>query len=375
MYYVSAVDCDSYDSELVFSAVKEALQRIGFELPFGKKVLIKPNIMTQNKAKQHTVTHPSIIDALCRLLDDNACSIFIGDSSAFYQKGMTRKAFETTGIGSVARKYGAELVPFEETPLCTVSEDIVGLDRLYMPKILFDVDMVIDACKLKTHAGMRFSGAVKNMFGCLPGGYKQKIHRWTDNEFELSDVFIDIHKVLKPALSIMDAVYSLDGGPTALGRPVRTGKIFASENPAALDIVTSSMIGYAPEQIPILLQARKRGLISDFGDIEILGEIKRIPFRHLVEQDLYRQCNRNGTFVKDTYVDLRIRSKKCTRCGNCMGECPVEAIEATDGGMRIDTEKCINCYYCLSLCKENAIAIDASMKNRGIRFLRKITGL
>ena len=222
---VSIVDCICYEEELVYQAVKEAIGEIGFELPSGKLVLIKPNIMSQNRPEQHSITHFQVVDALCRLLKDNGNEILIGESIAFYQKGLTDKAFETSEIGEVARKYQATLVSFEDIELVRFTRDdngISGLDKIFIPKILLDADMVINACKLKTHGAMRFSGALKNMYGCLPGGYKQKIHQWTHNEFELSDVFIDIHEIIKPALSIMDAVVSLDGGPTAMGRKVNT---------------------------------------------------------------------------------------------------------------------------------------------------------
>ena len=375
MEKVSVVECRSYQEEEVYLAVRESIKRIGFVIPENITVLIKPNIMSQNRPEQHTITHFSLIAALCRILKEKNCRIMIGESISFFEKGLTVKAFRTSGIEEVANKYGASLVAFEEVPLVKKQEGLRGLKEIYFPEVLFQADMVINACKLKTHEAMRLSGAVKNMFGCLPGGYKQKIHRWTGSEFELSDVFIDIQNIVKPALSIMDAVESLDGGPTALGRPVNTSRILASTNPAALDYTASRMIGYEVKDLPILLQAQKRGMIEDYEDIEVLGEVPSFKFRKLITGDIYHKTNKDSIFVKDTYVDLKIDQKKCSRCKKCIGVCPVSAISEAEKRIDVDTEKCISCYYCLSICPESAIKIKPSKMNRLIRGIRTVTGI
>lgn len=373
MEKVSAVSCKSYETEEVYLAVKEAIHRIGFVIPEGETVLIKPNILSQNKPKQHTITHYSVIDALARILKEKNSRILIGESISFYQKGLTRKAFRTSGIKTVADKYGATLIAFEEESLVRIDKDLMGLKELYVPKILLEVDIVINACKLKTHGSLRLSGAIKNMFGCLPGGYKQKIHRWLSNEFELTDVFLDIHSIVKPALSIMDAVMSLDGGPSAIGRPVKTSRIFASSNAAALDVVAGKMIGYDPEELPILIQAKKRGMIENFEDIQVLGEVSPVRFKKLVKEDLNRTFNRNNIFVKDTYVDLSIDESKCTRCQKCIEGCPIHGINVRDKKISLDSGSCISCYHCLFACPEKAIKIRPSPMNKLIRAVRGIT--
>jgi uncharacterized protein (DUF362 family)/NAD-dependent dihydropyrimidine dehydrogenase PreA subunit len=375
MVKLSAVECKSYDTEEVFTAVKEALRRIDFVIPDKQTVLIKPNIMSQNRPGQHTITHKSLVEALCRILQERNCRIQIGESISFYQGGLTRKAFTTSGLEAVAVKYGASLVAFEEVPLVRVSEGLVGLKELYIPKIILEADMVINACKLKTHSSMRLSGAVKNMFGCLPGGYKQKIHLWLSNEFELADVFMDIHNIVKPALSIMDAVVSLDGGPTALGRPVQTSRIFASTNAAAIDIAAAKMIGYEPAELPILVTAKKRGMIKSYDDVQVLGDIVPVKFKHLVKADPGRPFNKNSIFIKETYVDLAIDNAKCTKCGKCISACPVGAISAAGGKIVLDKESCISCYYCLFVCPDKAIRIMPSRMNKFIRAARLVLRL
>ncbi|MBC3888539.1 DUF362 domain-containing protein [Acetobacterium paludosum] len=375
MEKVSVVECQSYTQEEVYQAVKTAIEGIGVVISPNITVLIKPNILSQNNPGQHTITHYALVAALCRILKEKNCRILIGESISFYETGLTQKAFITSGIKEVAEQYDAKLIAFEEERLIRIDQNLVGLKELYIPSVLLEVDMVINACKLKTHSGMRLSGAVKNMFGCLPGGYKQKIHRWTKNEFELSDVILDLHNIIKPALSVMDAIESLDGGPTALGRAVKTARVLASTNAAALDSIAAKMIGYKPEELPILLQAKNRGMIKNFEDIEVVGEFTPMTFKKLVKKDLYRASNKNSIFVKDTYVDLSIDASRCKMCDKCVDICPIGGIKVEDEKMFLDTGECISCYCCMFVCPHNAIKIKSSLMNKLIRLIRRITKL
>lgn len=375
---VSAIKCPTYDDDQVLSALSNAIEQIQFSLPEDKRVLIKPNIMSQNKPEQHTVTHPAVIDGLCRLLVQRGNTVYIGDSLSFYEKGLTSKAFTTTGLRPVAQKYGAKLIPFEKTPLVRLTKEdhaLHGLDDIILPKLLLDVDMIINACKLKTHSAMRFSGAIKNMFGCLPGGYKQKLHMWVSSEAELADVFITVHKLISPALNIMDAITSLDGGPSALGKPVNTGYIFASENPLALDVVAASMIGYDPDTVPMLRQAKDRQMLQSFNDIELIGSVSPCHFRSLVGMKKEHHYNSSSILAKHTYVNLKINQEICTGCRKCMEVCPVDAIHTRDGIFIIDQGKCINCYRCPYVCSAKAVVTVPTFMNRLGWGIRKVTGL
>ena len=374
MNKVSSVRCGSYDPDLVCGAVAEALDLIGCALPSRGTVLIKPNVMSQNRPEQHTVTHHAVVAALCRLLADNGCRVQIGDSEAFFERGLTRKAFATTRLQQVASRYGASLVAFEEQPLVECPTGLDWLPRLYLPRAVMDADAVVNAPKLKSHSGLRLSGALKNMFGCVPGGYKQRIHRWASNDFDLSDAILAIHRIVRPALSVMDAVVGLDGGPAAIGRPIEVGRILAASNPAALDVVACRILGYDPAEVSTLERARASGMIDDFGDVELLGSVERRPFKRLVRGPIATAKGSDGFFVTATYVDVRV-SRACNGCGECVGACPVGAISDAVGRVAVDRQLCLNCYHCLSVCPEGALRIDASALNNVVRGVRTLTGI
>jgi uncharacterized protein (DUF362 family) len=105
--------CSNYQGDEVFPAISGLLRDMSFEIPPHQTVFIKPNVMSQNRPDQHSVTHFSLIEALCILFAEKNCKIQIGDSIAFYQRGLTRRAFDTTGLRAVAEKYGAEMVALD----------------------------------------------------------------------------------------------------------------------------------------------------------------------------------------------------------------------------------------------------------------------
>jgi uncharacterized protein (DUF362 family)/NAD-dependent dihydropyrimidine dehydrogenase PreA subunit len=378
---VSAVECGSYELEEVYASVAEAIRRIGYAFPEDKTVLIKPNVVTQNRPDQHTVTHYTVVDALCRLLSEKNNRILIGDSSAFYMKGLTARAFETAMLDKVAEKYGARLVPFEEEAIIPVREGVEGkqVNVIYLPKILFEVDMIIDACKLKTHSALRMSGAVKNMFGCMPGGYKQKVHWWVNNDLELADIFLDIVKITKPVLCVMDAVYGLDGGPSALGKPVKVSRILASTNPAALDIAACKILGYEPGNIATLIRAKDRHMIEDYDDIEILGNLEHVKFSKITEGPLTIDYDKDSFMVKHTYTEVKaVHSKDFDSADykKCIAVCPVNAIKYDEKGkIYVDRDVCISCYHCLTACPANMIKPVPSIINRLGRFAGRAIGI
>lgn len=374
MDLVSAVECPSYELGAMYEAVTSALDMVDYRIPSGGTVLIKPNVMSQNRPEQHTVTHFAVVAALCRLLAEHGCHIQIGDSEAFYEPGMTRRAFRTTGLDRVASRYGATLIPFEEQPLVGLETGLPWLPTLHLPQALLDADVVINAPKLKSHSGMRLSAAVKNMFGCVPGGYKQWIHRWSANDFELSDAMVAIHRLVRPAVSVLDAVVALDGGPAAIGRGVPTGRILASTNAAALDVVACRMIGYDPTEVPLLEQAKASGMIGDYDDVGLLGTIEPRAFRRLARGTVPLSKESNGLFVTATYVDVRV-SRACNGCDACLDACPVAAIERDGARATISEDRCINCYHCLTLCPRDAIRTRSSLKNLAIRSVRTFTGI
>ena len=201
---VSVVKCKTYKQSEVDVAVAKSLKLAGIEIPTGKKILVKPNIVSADvKHLKATVTQMPVIEAVCKILQKNNCKIFIGESSFM----STPVFFKKIDLNKLAKKYGAKLVVFEQDKLVKVRDDKAKiLKRFPIAKVVQDVDLIINLPKLKTHSLMRFTGAVKNLFGLIPGGLKQRLHSKAPNEKAFGKLLVDIYQNFQTEINIMDGV-------------------------------------------------------------------------------------------------------------------------------------------------------------------------
>jgi uncharacterized protein (DUF362 family)/Pyruvate/2-oxoacid:ferredoxin oxidoreductase delta subunit len=361
--------------------MERALRALNFRIPRRKRVLLKPNVIGQNTPEKAATSHPDVVEAACRIFMDQVCSITFGDSSAFYQRGGTREAFVTTGIAAVANKYGAALLPFEATTLRRIASGET-LNPFYVTEAVFQHDLVVNLPKLKVHRLARYTGAIKNLYGCIPGGTKQVYHKPYQHHPEYRRVWagplVDMYESINPALNILDAVVGLHrDGPAANGEPRRTGVLMASRNGAALDVIACTMIGFDPAWVPAVAEAARRGLTPLEG-IRVLGDLPSVPYDRAPESPPPKGIlGKIDDYVFDQFImEPRVDERACDGCGACVEKCAVKALVPGAGGVpRVDYHACIYCYCCEEYCTRGAVSLHGSPVNhvmRAFRYLLKI---
>lgn len=373
MSKVSITRCSSYDYEIVKNSVRSALDLLGGISSFisrGDKVLLKVNLLIKRKPEKVTTTHPAIVQAVAELVLEAGGKPIIGDSPGgyhFYSESTLKEVYETCGMKDAATKSGAELnfntevidVPY---PSGKIMKSIKTI------KPVLEVDKIISIPKIKTHMMTVYSGAVKNMFGIIPGSYKAEYHLRFDDTGDFADLLIDICSFSKPVLTIMDAIIGMEGyGPTN-GTPKKVGLVMASRDPYALDAIAAKVIGLEGSQVPTIRKSIDRGLYDgNIDGIDILGEaindVKVEDFKKptvkvafnfyslLIPKPLLKRINR---FIKPT---PRFNKIKCKGCAMCAKSCPPKAITMANGKPEVQLEKCIRCFCCHELCNFDAVQI------------------
>lgn len=341
---VTIVSCNSYNQKEVDRAVNRALDNIGFNFKKNKKVLIKPNLIGPYKIEKGATTHPSIIKSICKILKKNNSKIIIAESSY----ANTKKAFTVTGIEKVAKKYNAKLVELDEEDLVKIKGKGF-LKTFYLPRIFKQVDLVINVPKMKTHVLMRYTGAIKNLYGTITGGRKRLFHKKYQEEKNFAHMLVDLYETINPDLNIMDAVYGMEGnGPTS-GEKKKTGLILASRNGAALDSVACDIIGFKKNKVLTNKIARKRGLTKK---IKIIGNKPSITYKKpktmLPIAAAFRFMNR---YMLPKIV---LEKEKCILCHTCERHCPTKAMKLKPYP-EIDKKKCIRCFCCVEVCPKHAL--------------------
>jgi len=370
---VSIVKCEDYGFDKVKNAVKESLDLLGGISSFvspGEKVLLKVNLLIRRKPEKVTTTHPSLARALAELVLEAGAHPIIGDSPGgyhFYTRSTLESVYETCGMREAAEQSGAELnyntdavdVPYPEGKLIKSIKTI---------KPVLEVDKIISIPKIKTHAMTVYSGAVKNLFGIIPGSYKPEYHLRFEDTGDFADVLIDICSFVKPVLTVMDAVIGMQGyGPTN-GSPKQVGLVISGTDPYELDVVAAKIIGLKSKQIPTVKKSMDRGLCSgEIEDVEVMGErIEDVSISDFKIPTLKLSFNFYN-LVMPRFISRRLNRvlkarpcfdhRICKGCGLCAKGCPPKAIDMVNGRPVMKPDKCIRCFCCHELCNYNAVEI------------------
>ena len=369
---VAIARCSSYQNRIVDGAVLRCLELLGgidrYIKP-GMKVLLKCNLLSRRRPDEGVTVHPTVVEALVKAIQSVGAEPIIADSpGGLYTERVLKGIYRVCGMEEVHERTGAVLN--YDTGAIEVSYPNGKMaKKMTVIKVLQDVDLVISVAKLKTHELTMFTGAVKNLFGVIPGMTKAEYHLRMRQLNDFSDLLIDICEFVKPVLSVMDGIEGMEGNGPSAGDVRHIGALLMSPNPYALDVVSASLVGIPVERVCTIRSAENLGLCSSrLNDIQIVGE----PFDQLRINDfkmpdasqngfLVRVMESNGRIAEFLKRYLRpypmIMYDRCVGCGDCARYCPPKVISMMEGKPRIDLNNCIRCYCCQELCPHKAVEI------------------
>ena len=375
---VAAVPCGDYEPEKVYAAVCAGIRALGGPEAFlrpEERVLVKPNLLKPAEADSAVTTHPAVLCAVLRMLEEYGCtSVRFGDSPG-HDTGA--HAVERLGIPSDEPIFGAALAPMTEEARVDFPAGMTEKEFWFAREVT-EADAVINVCKMKTHALMRVTGAVKNLFGLLCGTRKAREHMRFPNDGLFARMLVDIHRCVKPRLHIMDAVVAMEGNGPGAGTPRPMGLLLFSADPVALDAVFCALIHMDPKTVQTNVQGEVMGLGTWHADrIEILlqkagepGPGTPMTVEAFAEAfgapdfDAERKkANMLGRLLSVLDSISRrpvIHAERCIHCGICVAHCPVpgKALSFRNGKDQppvYDRKKCIRCYCCQEMCPQKAI--------------------
>ncbi|MCE5200693.1 MAG: DUF362 domain-containing protein [Armatimonadota bacterium] len=372
---VSIVKCEDYDAGRVGDAVAEALRLAELDSSFnsGQNVLLKPNLLSARTPDEAVTTHPALVTALGKITLERGCRVAVGDSPPFNGETQARydRLCEVTGIRAVADELSIPLLRFEEDVVRAANPEGRFYRSFEVARAALESDVIINIPKLKTHGLTAYTGAVKNLFGCIPGIRKGLFHVQSAEQREtFAQMLVDLLGVFKPAINVMDAVVALEGEGPNSGNPRHVGLIIASADPVALDAVACAIIGIDPLSIHTTRLAHEQGLgCGDLSSIDVRGEsIESVRVSGFKQSSGHNDWARIPTPVRrllrnQLVASPQVRSGECVGCGDCARACPVKAI--TPGKpVTIDLTRCIRCYCCHEVCNPSAINLKVGMVGR-----------
>lgn len=359
MSKVIVKECIRYHEALIQKRLTDAINDLGGMDKYFKKgenVLLKVNLLTIKKPEQAATTHPDFVTAVAKIFLDFGCNVFIADSPGGpFVLPMLKRVYKATGMNDIADNIDVTLNYNTKSKRVFV-EDSVIYKSMQVCDYLDDMDHVITMSKMKTHAFMTLTGAVKNLFGVVPGVVKAELHAHYPELLDFADMLIDVCEYIKPTLSFMDGIIAMEGEGPGSGTPKNMNTMLVSDNPHHLDYVASILMMMEPETVPTIHQAMKRGLIKeDFSDVEIIGDIKTLT------PDDYEHAKSNSFMsAKKGLLSLlkrypKIIKKTCIGCKICADICPVSTIDMVNRKAVINYDNCISCFCCHEFCPEKSI--------------------
>ncbi|MBE7545610.1 MAG: DUF362 domain-containing protein [Planctomycetia bacterium] len=392
MSIVSIAKCDDYTLEKVYHAIHRSLSLLnGTEMLVrpGKKVLLKLNLLSSSQTPERAVnTHPAVVRVLVDIFQkDFGCEVYIGDSSGSVKNSSTFNAFRVTRINEIAENTGAKIVNFDKDKYIDVyNKDYEILDKFRIARTLREVDFIVSVPKLKTHGLTQYTGAIKNMLGSIPGNGKKNVHLIAPKPTVFAKALVDIYQMAPPHLIIMDAIVGMEGNGPNAGNPKKVGLIISSRDSVALDTVASNIIGFEPMAVPTIRFAHQRGLgIGELRNITVAGESIQNVAVHDFKKPSSGAQDFAGKYLPNFLLAMMfdntcstfstVNHSNCTRCYECVRNCPAGAMSKDTGKVEVDKKKCIGCFCCDEVCDFHAIEMKRSLVGRALLGMAKALGV
>ncbi|MBN1923973.1 MAG: DUF362 domain-containing protein [Nanoarchaeota archaeon] len=343
------VKCSSYNTRDVSRALKQVVNLKNY-ISKKDKVLLKPNLLFPANPDKNITTHPSIVKAVVKELNNIGAEVIIADTpgGALNEK-VLEKLYKECGMNIKGAVLNYDVSSYD------MKNPEGFLKKYKLLSVLKKVDKIINLPKIKTHMLCTVSCATKNLFGLIPGGDKVSYHARFKDVNDFSKMLVELAEIIKPTLNIVDAVLGMEGQGPSNGKTKKLGLIIAGDNCFEVDYNISKIIGIDYTTIPYLNVALAKKLFNknsiSFSDYRTMFEKPSSSF-------LRKVWNFAPAFIKNIisnyWLEIPVMNNKCIKCGDCVRACPVKAINIKDKAV-VDYNKCIRCYCCHELCRYKAV--------------------
>lgn len=262
-------------------AIEKSLDLIDFQFNKNtRKIVIKPNLCYYWDYSTGETTDPRFVRELVDILRDYISSnveISVVESDASAMK--CKYAFRMLGYLEMTKEKKVGLVNLTNDKADKASVRVKGKTyEFLLPRTIKEADIIVNIPKIKYMQRCRFSGALKNIYGCNP---RPKKYRYHDN---LDDTIVGLNKLMSPSVCIVDGI--IVKGITTL----KLGLIMASTDSVAVDAAASQILSINPRSIGYLKLACEENI--GCIDFKVKGE-RLSKFKRLYPRKTFQYKMRN----------------------------------------------------------------------------------
>jgi len=237
--------------------VRKAIDLLGGISRFVKKgqsVVVKPNIAWDRAPEFAATTNPAVAAEVVRMcIEAEASKVISFDRTC----NDARRCYISSGLEKAMSDAGANVRFIREKLFEPVKiPDGLMLDEWDFYREALETDVFINIPIMKHHGLSKVTLGLKNMMGVI-GRNRGNIHWSFDKKI------VDINRVVRPQLTIIDAVRVLKtNGPTGGNlKDVETmNTIIAGTDPVLVDTLGAKLFGLDPDGLEWLIYAEQAGL-------------------------------------------------------------------------------------------------------------------
>jgi len=327
----------------------------------GDKVVIKPNFVAPRENQTGATTNLDLIAVIAEKLH----SLGI-EPSLFEVPGMEfdrNKVYNFLGIYDFCSKNKIKLLlPERNDYEYFYSKERTLMKGFLLPSFLRDYK-ILNLPVMKTHVITKVTLGMKNLMGFCHNDTRKIMHI-----LGIHQTVYELNQVIKPTLTIIDGIYSMEGDGAVYGNVVKSGILIAGKDVLLTDVTACRIMGIDPGTIDYL----KRALKDRIEPITKIDPVKfyKLPKQGMIYQGFYRMLYlidlvweplfrihfnewlyRTG--IAGTHPLLR-KVEICAECGLCITHCPEKAISDE---LKINRKKCIRCLRCYAICPIGRISV------------------
>jgi len=255
---VGVYDVASVDGGLQASAVRRLLTyvRESSSIAFsGRRILLNPNTRWLTRP-----AYRNLVAGMATALGRRGASVLLADRSNLLKGG--EGLFPATGGGNLDAAPPWQTVEFDRRN-CTRLH--LGSHIYRLPRMVFEVDLVVNIAGLFIEPRAQLAGAIYNMLELLCGRNRRTCPVWSLDANRFNAAMVDIVSRAVPDLNLLAA-------PGADGLT----QVLISTDMVAVDTLAATMAGLDPQEIPAVSLAAESGLgIGWIEAIRLVGDRPR----------------------------------------------------------------------------------------------------
>jgi len=334
----------------------------------GKRVIVKPNLLSDKEPERAVTTHPEVVRAVLRALKSAGAVPAVADSPCSAVK--LERVWEKTGIKAVCQEESVELINAERSGSEPLNFEGTGYS---IAKPFYEADAIVNVPKLKTHLLTTMTAAVKNLYGTIPGYQKAQLHKRFPDAHSFSRFLAALYGNCTPVFNVLDAITGMQGEGPSAGEKFDFGFVALSRSAVAMDFALAHLLQIPATAVPYLPILAGDDSPQEFlTKISFEGDLTREDRFQISTPSTLRARLIPSWLVKliDPFIWIRPEFRDtCIHCGRCIEACPVKALAFDeDKNVQLNPQLCIGCCCCHEICPVSAVEMTQSPL---LNFVRK----